>query len=189
MELRNEIFAHVFDWLRMNQKVKDQLDLANKTEISKNTITNILNGKTKVSDKTLLKLNKGFGYIFNMDSLRGKDPYNMLIDDVNEDSAHTSPFVYCVEQEREPEQKATEPKSHAEPLSLQDGVESLLTLASQLIKENESLRRDLQASIHENKALHDQLQSSIQDMHNAVLMLLSKPYSLQQTEYMKVAEE
>ena len=39
MELKNEIFAYVYDWLRMNGYVDGQKDLSAKTGINKNTIT------------------------------------------------------------------------------------------------------------------------------------------------------
>ena len=60
-------------------------------------------------------------------------------------------------------------------LTLQAGVESLLTLASQLIKENESLRRDMQKSISE--------------LHDIIKELKVKHYVEPSTEYLKAAEK
>ena len=81
MRLRNEIFAHVLDWLIQNNKVEDQKDLALKTGISQNTISRIMTGKVEPSDDTLRKLNATFGNIFNMQYLRGESIV-MLIEDV-----------------------------------------------------------------------------------------------------------
>lgn len=81
MRLRNEIFAHVLDWLIQNNKVEDQKDLALKTGISQNTVSRIMTGKVEPSDDTLRKLNATFGNIFNMQYLRGESVV-MLIEDV-----------------------------------------------------------------------------------------------------------
>ena len=82
MRLRNEIFAFVLDWLVQNEMVVDQKDLAIKTGISQNTVSRIMTGKVEPSDDTLRKLNATFGNIFNMEYLRGRDPFNMLVQDV-----------------------------------------------------------------------------------------------------------
>ena len=81
MRLRNEIFAHVLDWLIQNNKVEDQKDLALKTGISQNTVSRIMTGKVEPSDDTIRKLNATFGNIFNMQYLRGESIV-MLIEDV-----------------------------------------------------------------------------------------------------------
>ena len=81
MRLRNEIFAHVLDWLIQNNKVEDQKDMALKTGISQNTVSRIMTGKVEPSDDTLRKLNATFGNIFNMQYLRGESIV-MLIEDV-----------------------------------------------------------------------------------------------------------
>ena len=81
MRLRNEVFAHVLDWLIQNNKVEDQKDLALKTGISQNTVSRIMTGKVEPSDDTLRKLNATFGNIFNMQYLRGESIF-MLIEDV-----------------------------------------------------------------------------------------------------------
>ena len=81
MRLRNEVFAHVLDWLIQNNKVEDQKDLALKTGISQNTVSRIMTGKVEPSDDTLRKLNATFGNIFNMQYLRGESIV-MLIEDV-----------------------------------------------------------------------------------------------------------
>lgn len=89
MRLRNEIFAHVLDWLIQNNKVEDQKDLALKTGISQNTVSRIMTGKVEPSDDTLRKLNATFGNIFNMQYLRGESIV-MLIEDVAYYKSHPS---------------------------------------------------------------------------------------------------
>lgn len=176
MELKNAIFAHVFDYLCREHGIKDQQEFASRTKISKNTITNILNGKTGVSDKTLWKLNESFGNIFNMQYLRGIDPFHMLIRDVEDDHANAAPYVrnntpILTKKEKEVAKEV----NNTDTLTLQAGVESLLTLASQLIKENESLRRDMQKSISE--------------LHDIIKELKVKPYMEPSPEYLKAADK
>ena len=83
MRLKNEIFAHVLDWLIQEKKVEDQKDLAVKTGISQNTVSRIMTGKVEPSDDTLRKLNSAFGNIFNMQYLRGESVVML-----NEDAAY-----------------------------------------------------------------------------------------------------
>ena len=159
MELRNAIFAHVYDWLCRERGVRDQLDLAEKTKISKNTISNILKGNTSVSDHTLRKLNEGFGNIFNMQYLRGIDPYHMTVQDLMEDStSNAAPFVAQKYQEM-PSPPKSETVHKKDNASLESGVEHLLTLAGQIIKENENLRRELKEQLAEVQSIIRELKS------------------------------
>lgn len=89
MNIRNRIFCHVFDWLCQHEHITGQKDLAKITKISENTLTNILNGKTQVSDKTLHKLNLGFNCMFNMQYLRGLDSLHMFIDEYMNDPVYS----------------------------------------------------------------------------------------------------
>ena len=190
MERRNIIFSCVFDWLCQNKGVKGQKDLSDRTGISENTLTNILKGKTSVSDQTLHKLNAGFGYIFNMQYLRGIDPYHMLISDVVEDSANVAPFFGRKMQEiSEKEKESIKEINKIDTKVLMSGLENLLQIASTQIKENEELRRELKASILENQKLYKKMQTSIKELNDAVCTLLSKPYHEVQQEYLKAAED
>lgn len=163
MELRNEIFAYVYDWLRAHDKVRDQSDLAAKTGINKNTITNILKGITTVSDRTLLKLNEGFDYIFNMQYLRGFDSTHMLVDDLLNDPAHIAPYINAkhremVEQQKEAIQNEVPDVSINKLLK---GIDNLLQISANQIKENEALRRGFMESLEElNNAI-----SQLKDLH------------------------
>ena len=138
MERRNVIFSCVFDWLCQNKGVKGQKDLSERTGISENTLTNILKGKTSVSDQTLHKLNAGFGYIFNMQYLRGQDTLYMLADSQEKS--------YVLPPDPAPASKEKEEAA------------SLIELAAKLIKEVESLRHELTEELAEVRAMRRQMQ-------------------------------
>ena len=157
MELRNEIFAHVFDWLRANGKVRDQSDLAFKTKINKNTITNIMKGITSVSDRTLLKLNEGFDYMFNMQYLRGLDPTHMLVDDLRNEPTDNAPYINALQKEVGKEMPTKDKVLDTNTQKLLSGIENLLEISARQIKENEDLRRRLQSSIDELNGILSQL--------------------------------
>lgn len=82
MELRNRIFKVAFEWLCQNRNVKDQSDLARITGIGANTISLILNGKSKVSGATIRRLNEAFDNVFNIEWLMGDEFKPMLAADV-----------------------------------------------------------------------------------------------------------
>ena len=177
MELKNCIFAHVYDWLHRKGMVDDQLDLAEKTKISKNTITNILNGRTTVSDKTIRKLNEGFGNIFNMQYLRGIDPYHMLIQDVIDDGAESiAPFTH------KPEQIEEQPDTE-----IPAWADTFINILSKQVVENEALNRQLKAELEEVRTLRAELQQAITAFriiqHGKVA-----PYSPFIPEYAQAAE-
>ena len=138
MERRNVIFSCVFDWLCQNKGIKGQKDLSERTGISENTLTNILKGKTSVSDQTLHKLNAGFGYIFNMQYLRGQDTLYMLADSQEKS--------YVLPPEPAPASKEKEEAA------------SLIELAAKLIKEVEALRHELTEELAEIRAIRHQMQ-------------------------------
>ena len=138
---------------KINQQKLAELMGTSQTTISRNIK---LANEGNLNEDFVINMNNSVGNIFNLDYI------------IN---GHGELF-------RQKESQATEPKSHAEPLSLQDGVESLLTLASQLIKENESLRRDLQESIREVHALADHLQN----IH------IPRQYITSKTEVLKAAD-
>lgn len=180
MELKNEIFAYVYDWLRMNGYVDGQKDLSAKTGINKNTITNILNGITSVSDKTLHKLNAGFDYMFNMQYLRGLDPHHMLIDDLdNESSEHRAPYIkHQKMSENDGTKQTIEKIKDINPKDLMAGVENLLQIAATQIKDNEELRRELRESIQELRELISVLKapaSKLYDAHTPSVLTVAEP--------------
>lgn len=85
MRLKNEIFLHVLDWLHKNKNVRDQAHLAAIIGITPNSMSRIMNGKNDPSEDTLRRLNEAFDNIFNMNYLRGKDPYHMLAIDLTKE--------------------------------------------------------------------------------------------------------
>ena len=82
MRLRNNIFAAAFDELKRNHGIKTQKELARRMGVSEDTITRILKDRTEVTEDIITKLQSASGCIFNLQWLRGEDPYNMLAKDV-----------------------------------------------------------------------------------------------------------
>ena len=119
---RNEIFACAVDWLYAHGKITDQTDLAQKTGITETTISRILNNKVrKPSEDSLRRLNAAFDNIFNPRWLRGE-----------------SDRMFLNEEQEEPQKSP-----------LEQGLENLLQVAAQLIKDNEEQRRELHSCIQE----------------------------------------
>ena len=143
MTLRNEIFAHVLDWLVREKIVKDQQDLSMKTGISKNTISRIMTGKVEPKDDTLRKLNQAFGNIFNMAYLRGQS-HVMLIDDLEHENSKLS-------------------EDDSLPYSpIPRWADSLISILSEQIKKGEALNEELRQSISDVNALRTDLQKLIE---------------------------
>lgn len=143
MTLRNEIFAHVLDWLVREKIVKDQQDLSMKTGISKNTISRIMTGKVEPKDDTLRKLNQTFGNIFNMAYLRGQS-HVMLIDDLEHENSKLS-------------------EDDSLPYSpIPRWADSLISILSEQIKKGEALNEELRQSISDVNALRTDLQKLIE---------------------------
>ena len=55
--------------------------------VSEDTITRILKDRTDVTEDIITKLQTASGCIFNLQWLRGEDPYNMLAGDEQQDKA------------------------------------------------------------------------------------------------------
>jgi transcriptional regulator with XRE-family HTH domain len=141
MRLKNEIFLHVLDWLHTNKKVRDQAHLAEIIGIDVTSMSRIMNGKSNPSEKTLRKLNEAFGNIFNMNYLRGKDPYHMLAIDLAED----------IQSKKEPD-RCSSPTKGLAPVGFPDGTQNqsekdIIDLATSLIVELEHLRRQTQQEL------------------------------------------
>ena len=143
MTLRNEIFAHVLDWLVREKIVKDQQDLSMKTGISKNTISRIMTGKVEPKDDTLRKLNQAFDNIFNMAYLRGQS-HIMLIADLEHENSKLS-------------------EDDSLPYSpIPRWADSLISILSEQIKKGEALNEELRQSISDINALRTDLQKLIE---------------------------
>lgn len=89
MRLRNNIFAAAFDYLKRNKGIKTQKRLAELMGVSEDTITRILKDRTEVTEDIITKLQTASGCIFNLQWLRGEDPFRMLAIDAEEASQHT----------------------------------------------------------------------------------------------------
>lgn len=135
---RNENFSEAFRYIRRNTGVRFQNELADMVGVSKDTITRILRCYTEATDDFLDKFNAAFGDIFNYQWLRGNSEI-MLAKDVK------------------PEPKP-QPRTEAE------GAVTLLELYTTLIKEVESIRRNLNAQMQRTIQLNAQLESQIARM-------------------------
>ena len=95
MDLRNNIFAAAFDELKRNHGIKTQKELARRMGVNENTITRILKGYTEVTEDIITKLQTASGCIFNLQWLRGEDPYHMLAEDVpkQDDPTQNTPSI------------------------------------------------------------------------------------------------
>lgn len=123
MRLRNEIFLAVLDWLHKNKNVRDQAHLAAIMGISTNSMSRIMTGKNDPSEVTLRKLNESFGNIFNMDYLRGKVPYPMLVADIK------------------PTNFTADLGTSSTSIATKKSEKDIISLASDLIVELEALRK------------------------------------------------
>lgn len=135
---RNENFAEAFSYLRRNAGIRFQYEVSDRMNMSKDTITRVLRGYTEATDDFLDKFNAAFGDIFNYQWLRGNSEI-MLAKDVK------------------PEPKP-QPRTEAE------GAVTLLELYTTLIKEVESIRRDLNTQMQRTIQLNAQLESQIARM-------------------------
>ena len=83
MRLRNNIFAAAFDFLKREKGIKTQKRLAELMGVSEDTITRILKDRCEVTEDIITKLQTASGCIFNLQWLRGEDPFHMLVEDLN----------------------------------------------------------------------------------------------------------
>lgn len=135
---RNEIFAYAVDYLYKEGMITGQSDLAEKTGITETTISRIINNKVrKPSEDSLRRLNSAFGNIFNPRWLRG-EPGEMLANN-----------------------PTSIDKKEIDPTNIMSGIENLLEISANLIKENEALRREFKNSVDELSDLISQLK----DLH------------------------
>jgi hypothetical protein len=79
---RNNNFAAAFAYLKSTDKenYRTQGMLAEKIGVDGDTITNILNNRTRVSEDTILKLYNTTGGIFNLQFLRGQSDVMLAAD-------------------------------------------------------------------------------------------------------------
>jgi plasmid maintenance system antidote protein VapI len=81
MRLKNNIFAAAVDEMKRRGIIKYQKDLAQKMDVSEDTITRILKDRTEVTEDVITKLQTASGCLFNLQWLRGESNI-MLAEDV-----------------------------------------------------------------------------------------------------------
>ena len=143
----NERLRLVLDWLYKNGLVSDQQDLAAKTGLSEKAISQILNNKVKkISESTIRKLNEAFGNVFNPAFLRGQSIIMLAKDE-------------CLHPEKNPLNKRQDAPAHSSgsAVELPAWADTLISIMSEQIKQNEALNRELRRSIDEIHALRDEL--------------------------------
>ena len=172
MELKKERLQEVFEHLRRFHGIFYQKDLADVIGIKRTSLCLAMNGnEAYLTENLFRRICKAYPGVFDINYLLNGEGTLLLPQDVGI------------------EQKAIEKINEIDPKDLMAGVENLLQIAATQIKDNEELRRELQASIAENKALSQVLNTSIQELNDAVHALLSRPYPEVQQEFIKVAEK
>lgn len=145
----------VYEYLHKNCGVHTKTEFAEALGLKRPGLYSAFNGdEAYLTDKLFYRICKAYPDIFNIEYL------------LNGNGVLLAPTAN--------EKKTIKTLNETPASELQAGVESLLTLASQLIKENEALRRDMQQCISE--------------LHNIIKNLKVKTYQETSPEYMKVAE-
>ena len=140
----------VIDWLYKNDLVSDQQDLAAKTGLSEKAISQILNNKVKkMSEATIRKLNEAFGNVFNPAFLRVLSIIMLAEDEL----------YFSLHPEKNPLNKRQDAQAHSSgsPVELPAWADTLISIMSEQIKQNEALNRELRRSIDEIHAMRDEL--------------------------------
>jgi plasmid maintenance system antidote protein VapI len=146
MRLRNNIFAAALDFLKRNNKVKTQKQLAELMGVSEDTITRILKDRCEVTEDIITKLQTASGCIFNLQWLRGEDAIHMLATDLESDRMD-------VAAENEPQ-----------PF-IPSWADAFFDIMTQQIKQNEALNNELRQSIAEMREITKQLSLLIETLH------------------------
>ena len=90
MRLKNNIFAAAVDEMKRRGIIKYQKDLAQKMEVSEDTITRILKDRTEVTEDVITKLQTASGCLFNLQWLRGESNI-MLAENMQKQTIATPP--------------------------------------------------------------------------------------------------
>lgn len=167
MRLRNEIFAHVLDWLIKERKVIDQKDLSFKTGISQNTISRIMTGKVEPKDDTLRKLNTAFNNIFNLEYLRGKSTVAFAADNLYFKEPPTEHPLYVAPKESPTDTPIKDEVAEPTPAPfIPSWADTLISIMTEQIKQNEALNRELRQSIAEVNSLKSDLAAILHLLKN-----------------------
>ena len=90
MRLKNNIFAAAVDEMKRRGIIKYQKDLAQKMDVSEDTITRILKDRTEVTEDVITKLQTASGCLFNLQWLRGESNI-MLAEDMQKQTIANPP--------------------------------------------------------------------------------------------------
>lgn len=161
--VRNECFRVAMDYLFKNGLIADQSELSKLTGISETSISRILNNRVKEpSESTIRKLNEAFGNIFNPEYFRGHS-IHLLMEDVAyyakhpEEDASSNRFVPI------DDRKKPEPANDTPPIPT--WADTLISIMSEQIKQNEALTRELRKSIADVNTLRDDLRRLIRGQY------------------------
>lgn len=146
---RNNNFAAAFDYLKQRGEVGSQLELARKMGVNKDTITNILNAYTPVTEDKITRLQAATGNIFNLQWLRGESDVMLAAD------------VKNVEMGREP---VTDDSHYQAMIDAKQDIIMLLNRQAAMVEESakheiEAYRREAEASKREAEACKREAES------------------------------
>jgi transcriptional regulator with XRE-family HTH domain len=145
---RNNNFAAALDYLKRNKGIKTQNELAKRMGCSKDTITRIIKAYTPVTEDAITKFQTATGCIFNLQWLRGESDV-MMTEDLE---------VKSVSSPENTHQSALMPDyssiTNAMIAAKDDAIESL---KRELVKTEESAKRELAAKDETISALRSQL--------------------------------
>lgn len=157
--VRNECFRVAMDYLFKNGLIADQSELSKLTGISETSISRILNNRVKEpSEATIRKLNEAFGNIFNPAYFRGHS-IHLLMEDAAYYAQHPEEDVSSNRYVPIDERKMPEPAKDIP--SIPTWADTLISIMSEQIKQNEALTRELRKSIAEVNTLRDDLRRLI----------------------------
>lgn len=152
---RNNNFAAAFDYLRRNLGITTQGELAKRMGVNKDTITNILNYYTPVTEDKISKLMAAFEGVFNLQYLRGESD-TMLAGDVTKAPADIVTPV------AEPTAPTAIPEPYASIIAAKD--DTIMFLRHQLQKLEERADRELA-----NKDAHiADLEKNLEDLRQTI---------------------
>ena len=160
---RNNIFATAIDYLKRNKDLHSQSELAERMGVHGDTITNIVNYRTKVTDDIITKLQTAYECIFNLQWLRGESDI-MLAEDLQKQSDSSLT-------------EETEKEDTSEMSSLIN-VNALIAAKDEAIA---SLKREVAAKDEIIKALRGRLTDKdelLENKKNQIRMLQEQLYQL-----------
>jgi transcriptional regulator with XRE-family HTH domain len=141
--LKNECFRVAVDYLRTQNVVKTDKELAKKIDITPAALSRIRKDLSTISDDTLYKMNDAFGGIFNMAYFRGESDF-LLVEDAK--------------------QKAVSP-------STDEPTANIIELYASLIQDIEKIRQQVKQELAEVQALKHEYIEARDDFRKAITLL------------------